>query len=95
MPKQEQAMAAALRQLADQIEAGEVARVGVYEHVEPIRDIQWGGQYGPPVDAKWWGRSIVIHIGSPGWANDMALRERLRKSALSELTVPHGLPIPG
>ena len=88
-------MAAALRQLADQIEAGEVARVSTYEHVETIRDIQYGGQYGPPVDAKWWGRSIVIHIGSPAWANDMALRERLLKSAMREYAVLYGLPISG
>lgn len=64
-----------LRGLADGVGPADTAvSVTVIEHRTPVTDESLGGMV---VDAKWRGRSIVIHLGDLDFANDEGLAERL------------------
>ncbi len=65
-----------LRDLADNIEGADMpAEITIFEHYEKVTDPEMGGAV---VDAKWYGRSIVIHIGV---ADHMILAKRLIDAA--------------
>lgn len=65
-----------LRDLADNLEGADMpVEMTVFEHHEPVKS---PGNLGDTiVDARWHGRSIVIHVGDERWANDMTLAKRL------------------
>ena len=64
-----------LRDLADNLEGADMpVELTVFEHYEPVKG---PGMEGTVVDARWHGRSIVIHVGDERWANHMTLAKRL------------------
>ncbi len=72
-------MTKVLRDLADSLESVDIGQhwpveVTVFEHYEQVKGPETGDAI---VDARWHGRSIVIHVGDERWANHTTLAKRL------------------
>ena len=65
-----------LRDLADKLEGAKMpVEITVFEHHEQVKAPLFLGD--AVAEARWHGRSIVIHVGDERWANHMTLAKRL------------------
>ena len=69
-------MMKALREFADNLEGADMpVEITVFEHYEQVKAPLFLGD--AVAEARWHGRSIVIHVGDERWANHMTLAKRL------------------